>query len=112
MTPATRIARAELKSMLVASLAVETEKMTTKRVEKAARKFFAIIEPQVSWDYTDHKAKPLIIAAFSLYSQAWSIFSIGHWQWPFNELKERGGFQGDEPWTILLRRAVELAGHQ
>ena len=49
-------------------------------------------------------------AAFLLYEQAWDCHThhISAWAWPIEEAKRHGKFEGDQPWTILLRRAVEL----
>jgi hypothetical protein len=81
------------------------------KVEQAAKRFFyKITGGLVPWDYTDHKAKPLCLAAFQLYHQAWGKgFNISHWEWPFTAFANGEGFNGDEPWTVLLRRALEIA---
>jgi hypothetical protein len=85
---------------------------TSKRIEEAARKFFNAIAPGIPWAYTDHKAKPLALAAFALYVKAWEPFDIRQWEWPFAEIKAHGKFAGDEPWTVLLREAVKIARQQ
>jgi len=81
------------------------------RTEQAAEKFFNALVPSVGWDYTDHKAKPLVLAAFHLYAKAWDgqRWNIGQWQWPLTTLRSGAAFDSDEPWTVLLRRAVEIA---
>lgn len=81
------------------------------QTEQAAKAFFSKIAPGVQWDYTDHKAKPLVLSAFHLYAKSWSDrrWDIRRWEWPFAALRGEHKFQGDEPWTILLKRAVELA---
>ena len=49
-------------------------------------------------------------AAFALYNQEWDCHAhhIHGWAWPVNEAQKGGPFVGDEPWTVLLRRAAEL----
>ena len=87
----------------------------TRKHEKAAKRFFNQIAPGVGWDYTDHEAKPLILAAFRLYEDAWKGnpgFVITAWEWPFNELAKGGDFKGNQPWAVLLRQAVALATPQ
>lgn len=82
------------------------------KTEEAAKAFFNKIAPQVQWDYTDHKAKNLVLSAFHLYAADWSgsgrRWDIRKWEWPFTALKVERGFEGDQPWTVLFRRAVEL----
>jgi hypothetical protein len=85
------------------------------RTEQAARAFFNRLLPQESWDYSAHPAKALVLAAFHLYAREWAPLDVRSWEWPFDELRlvlSGGGalaFTGDQPWTVLLRRAVELA---
>jgi hypothetical protein len=81
------------------------------RTEEAARKFFNLLVPGVQWDYTDHKAKPLILAAFHLYAQAWdgTRWDVRQWEWPYAALRGETSFEGDEPWTVLFQRARKLA---
>jgi hypothetical protein len=80
------------------------------RPEQAAKRFYQLLRPGRAWDYSDDRAKPLIEAAFTLYATAWgSKYDVRRWEWPEVTLKEGGQFSGDEPWTVLLRRAVELA---
>lgn len=81
------------------------------RAEESAKRFFAIILPGIRWDYTDHKAKPLVLAAFRLYAKEWSDnrWDIRRWEWPFAALRGEHAFDGDEPWTVLFRRALEIA---
>lgn len=84
----------------------------SKAIEKASRKFYAELFPCIAWDQNNSPAKNLISAAFFLYAKAWGsydYYNITAWEWPFDELARNGGFEGDEPWTILLRRAVEIA---
>lgn len=78
------------------------------RAETAAKRFFARIEPGSIWDYSDHKAKPLVLAAFELYERSWAPFDIRQWEWPFATLDRGEPFVGDEPWTVLFRRAIEI----
>lgn len=82
------------------------------KVEKAARRFFDTLLPRERWDGGDHPARNLILGAFCLYDLEWSDrkWNIASWEWPANTLAEGGAFTGEEPWTVLLRRAVELAG--
>jgi len=49
-------------------------------------------------------------AAFALYNQEWDCHPhhIEKWEWPINEAHGNGNFDGDEPWTVLLRHAVQL----
>jgi hypothetical protein len=94
---------------------------TSQTVDKAAKRFFfALLGPDgkgMMWDYTDHKAKPLIVSAFHLYAEEWKgsgVGSVTQWQYPANQLtaaKETGAipFSGDEPWNVLFQRAVALA---
>lgn len=88
--------------------------MSTKS-DRAAKRFFSELLPREPWDYSGHKSKPLIVAAFNLYAEAWKPFNIEQWEWPFAQLENRDGpehrkqFEGDEPWTLLLRRAFELS---
>ena len=81
--------------------------------DQAARKFFAAIAPTECWDFTDSPAKALTRAAFLLYETEWNChfhnYDIRRWEWPFATLAAGGTFFGDEPWTILFRRAVEIA---
>lgn len=90
--------------------------MATLRSDRAAKSFFDLIAPGERWDITHHKAKPLIRAAFALYETEWrrpgQTWSISDWKWPFDQLKTPLPFRencGDEPWTVLLRRAWEIA---
>lgn len=85
--------------------------MANQRTEQAARKFFNALCPNVGFDYTDHPAKPLVLAAFQLYADAWrgNRWDIRKWDWPCAELERKGKFEGDQPWTVLLRRAVEIS---
>lgn len=57
----------------------------------------------------NEQAVELVIAAFELYADAWEGHGgdIRKWQWPFDILKH-SRFIGDEPWTVLLRRAVQI----
>lgn len=79
--------------------------------DKAAKRFFNLILPAVDWEYGGHKAKPLVRAAFALYESEWRGrgWSIADWEWPFTKISEAKPFWGDEPWTVLLQRAAELA---
>jgi hypothetical protein len=82
----------------------------SKRSDEAAKRFYSAAGGR-SWEYTDHKAKPLIRAAFALYEKEWSgvgRLDILHWRWPFATLEQGKPFEGDEPWTVLFRRAMEL----
>jgi hypothetical protein len=97
--------------------------MMSARSEAAAKRFFEKLAPLESWDFT-HSPSPivtndavfaateLIAAAFLLREQGYrgSDHDIRRWQWPFDELDRGGTFDGDEPWTILLKRAVEILG--
>ena len=49
-------------------------------------------------------------AGFALYNQAWDCHPrhILDWEWPVTQAQEGGPLEGDEPWTVLLRRAAEL----
>lgn len=78
------------------------------RSDQAAKRFFDIVQPSETWDDTDHKAKPLIRAAFLLYEREWHPYDIKRWGWPFDELQRDARFTGDEPWAVLLRRTMEL----
>lgn len=77
--------------------------------DKAARRFYEALKPGAEWSYSNDAVIPLIKAAFALYADDWSPAKIGQWEWPFKMLVDGGSFDGDQPWTILLRRAVEMA---
>lgn len=53
----------------------------------------------------------LVLAAFRLYEMAWDCHyhDIRQWQWPTTTLAEGGAFDGNQPWTVLLQRAVTIA---
>ena len=93
------------------------------RSEAAAKRFFEKLAPQELWDFTQSPspivtndavfaATELIAAAFLLREHGYqaSDRDIRRWHWPFDELDRGGTFEGDEPWTILLKRAVEILG--
>lgn len=80
------------------------------QTREAARKFFNALAPGVAWECADHGAKPLILAAFYLYAQAWDNWDVRQWEWPYAALRGEAGLNSDEPWTVLLRRAFELCG--
>lgn len=83
--------------------------MLSQQTEQAARQFFAKLVPSEQWDGTDHPSKALILAAFDLYAREWGRFDIREWKWPFRILDDGESFVGDQPWTILLARATEIA---
>jgi hypothetical protein len=83
--------------------------MMSKRSEQAAKRFYGKLGLPESWDYGGHPVKTLIWSAFFLYETAWDCHDVRKWTWPFNVLKEGGSFDGGEPWSILLRKAVELS---
>lgn len=79
------------------------------RVEQVAKRFFGMVLPYDTFDYSGSPAKGLIVAAFDLYSRAWGPdYDIRRWEYPFDVLREGESFSSDEPWTVLLRRAVEI----
>jgi hypothetical protein len=81
------------------------------RAEEAAKVFFGLIVPRAGWD-DGHPTKALILAAFELYERAWAGtygWDVRDWAWPANTIRSGESFTGDEPWTVLLRRAVEIA---
>ena len=84
--------------------------LMSKRAEAAAKLFFCTMFPGEQFDYSDNRAKPLICAAFSLYEKEWRPYDIRKWEYPFHVLRASGMFSGDEPWTVLFRRAMELRG--
>lgn len=49
-------------------------------------------------------------AAYRLYDLAWDCHPhhIAQWEWPVSTVRAGQPFEGDEPWTVLLRRAVEI----
>ena len=53
-------------------------------------------------------------AGFMLYGAAWDCHShhIKEWKWPFQEIRDGGQFEGDEPWVVLLRHAVTMVRRQ
>ena len=83
----------------------------TMQSDKAAKRFFSKLFPGRPFDYTDHPAKSLIRAAFALYQDSWrgQNFKIADWKYPFDTLEAKEPIEGDQPWTVLLRRAVELS---
>ncbi|MBS3648808.1 hypothetical protein KEU06_09340 [Pseudaminobacter sp. 19-2017] len=87
----------------------------SKRSDKAAAKLFHQLFPGVGWDYTDHKAKPLLRAAFALYESEWKTtqpqaFRIERWEWPAKAFKSDDPyvFDAHEPWTVLFREVKML----
>lgn len=82
---------------------------TYAHIEEAARRFFSKVCPSDCWDNTDSPCKPLILAAFRLYALDWHHFDIRGWEWPFMELELGGEFMADQPWSVLLRRALQIA---
>jgi hypothetical protein len=81
---------------------------TMTRTEQAARHFYETLKPGAEWSYSNDPVIPLIKAAFALYAEDWSAAKIMRWTWPVTTLKTGGEFKGDQPWTVLLRRAVEI----
>ncbi len=87
------------------------------KIEAAARAFFEELVPGADWTNTDHPGKGLSLAAFTLYDldHNWRgrTFDVREWKWPAKTLAEYrdgiGGFSDDRAWTVLLRRAAELA---
>lgn len=82
--------------------------MAPARVERVAKRFFGLLFPNEPFYGSDNKAKPLILAAFTLYHNEWRPYDIRKWDWPFSILESDLPFEGDEPWTVLFRRAMEL----
>lgn len=76
-----------------------------------AKRFFHLLFPHERFDNTASKGKALIRAAFAAYEYEWRAhrYSIAKWQYPFDLLAAGAPFKGDEPWTVLFRRAVEIA---
>lgn len=76
-----------------------------------AKRFFHLLFPHERFDNTASKGKALIRAAFAAYEYEWRAhrYSIAKWQYPFDAVKAGAPFKGDEPWTVLFRRAVEIA---
>lgn len=90
---------------------------TSTKSELAALKFFTALLPGPSWHFPTPevgRVKALVKAAFFLYEREWDCHDhdVREWNWPWTELAAAGGFGGDEPWALLLRRAVELARQQ
>jgi hypothetical protein len=80
----------------------------------ASGKLFRDLFPGIVWNYTDHKAKPLIRAAFALYEMEWkrgqgpgTSYNID-WHWPFDAFKRGEEFTTLEPWTVLFGKVKEL----
>lgn len=77
-------------------------------VEDVANRFLKKMERPVSDDVCR-----LIEAAFTLYHQEWDCHrhKLANWNWPFeqidNEISSKQ-FQGNEPWSVLFRAALEL----
>lgn len=89
--------------------------MSSKRVEKAADKWVAALlgaeERRVVSAETRSVVRSLAVAAFALYAEAWGPgWNIARWEYPFTTIAERDYFPGEQPWIVLFRRAVELAG--
>ena len=87
--------------------------MTKARTIRAAEHFYANhLVPGARWKYPEDPISALVVAAFDLYERAWgSEHDIRDWEWPALELGSRTTsniFRGKQPWTVLLRRAVEL----
>ena len=82
------------------------------KIETAAKNFFIELRTGEQWDFTAHKAKRLVLGAFALYCDAWDGADVRRWEWPIATLRKGKPFDGDEPWTVLLRRAVEIANGQ
>lgn len=81
----------------------------TKRQTEAAERFknalYAANQPR----HAD--ADDLIACAFLLYNNSWGAsYDVRQWDWPISEIaNEEAPFaKGNEPWTVLLRAAVEL----
>ena len=82
--------------------------MSTKS-DEAASEFYNVAFGPNNWH---PGANALIYAAFDLYESQWASacrrFDIGKWSWPADVLAAGESFTGDQPWTVLLRRAMEL----
>lgn len=80
------------------------------QIEAAARRFFNLMMPTESWNYSDHPAKALIEGAFRLYQHSWDGFDIRKWEWPIDALMDdrADAFDGNEPWAVLFRAAYQL----
>lgn len=83
----------------------------TAKSDKPAKRFFNLLLPHESFDNTASKAKSLIRAAFAAYEYEWREhrYDIARWEYPFTTLAEGGTFKGDEAWSVLFRRAIEIA---
>lgn len=69
----------------------------------------------VTFDEHERAIWLLVLAGFTLYEAEYDCHDhdIREWRWPYDEMTEHGnGFLGDEPWVILLRRAVEISQAQ
>lgn len=55
-------------------------------------------------------AVELARSAFILYALGWDCHPhhLAKWEWPINTVLAGEPFEGDEPWTVLLRRCVEI----
>lgn len=85
-----------------------------KTVRTAAHKFLRELCPTLniemcSWTGPERDIIDLVESAFALYDAAWNDRLIAQWQYPATELRESGRFDGNQPWTVLLKRAVSLA---
>ena len=91
-----------------------------KRVVEATNKFtdefFGFMRPDYGLPmYSAQSAVwELVYAAFKGYQESWSTFDIRNWMYPFHIMRgqlgyKKGEFEGNEPWTVLLREAAKLA---
>jgi hypothetical protein len=87
----------------------------TQAVERKSREIFsAIVGEEITndWHMTVYR---LIVSAVHLYdaetAHPRTTFKIKEWAWPLAMIKDGKDFAGygDQPWTVLLARASEIA---
>ena len=78
----------------------------TQEVEDAAWRFLETLGDQPFPPAAIDCAK----AGFALYNQTWDCHPhhIREWERTVTQSRKDGPLEGDEPWTVLLRRAAEL----
>jgi hypothetical protein len=83
----------------------------SRRSDSVAERFTRQLLPGVGrFDEKQWTILKLVAGACALYelSARGSGWDIRHWQWPFDALSRGDHFEGSEPWTVLLREAVNL----
>ena len=99
---ATKLKRNEFMQRISERSEQAAERFMRKLIDGFSRHNVPLYKPELqgAWD--------LIKAAYLLYDHAWNCHNhdIRDWQWPIDELNEGGKFDGPQPWSVLLNRAV------